>query len=166
MRAARALVPLAAVVAALWTYSWQIADAHRDAATRRRVDATLLAPASRTLDPKSAITSSAGARVRVEYGRGHTVMATVPRDLKAGTHLKVWIDDRTGEPAAPPITAADAVIRAFVVAGMTFMGLLIARHGARVGLHLLIARREASRIDEEWEAISPTWTRRDKQQDT
>jgi hypothetical protein len=140
---------------------------HNQVQERGRVESTECTPAVARLVSDSTVidasnASSSTVMVRATWqdrsGAPHAGLVTVPRGLRAGSTVAIWID-ASGANVPAPTTAKDALLTGFIAGGMA----------AAVGIALLsglwvLVRRAAmaancAHWDAEWRNVAPLWSR-------
>lgn len=147
-----AVVPAAALVGS--TVSGQLHDeARQEQAGRASVPATLLFDAAGSHDGRSVPTTATWAGVD---GVAHSGPVPVPGGARAGTVVRVWIDDAgdlTTAPLGDGDIAADTVAAVVLGPGSALAVVVLAHVVLVAGLD----RRRARRWAEGWAAVEPLW---------
>jgi len=136
----------------------------------QRADADQLHPATAVLAQNgpsdNSVTSvgEAAARWRAPDGRwqkGMLTTVTAPgiSDAADGAHLRVWLTG-SGQPEAPPVSAAQAVFASAVMATGAVLGAAIPLLICYVLGRLALDRRRLARWTSEWSLTGPRWTSR------
>ncbi|QFZ19673.1 Rv1733c family protein [Saccharothrix syringae] len=152
------------VAAALGSESYvrQAALSEQQLGARHQTGAVLPADSPVSAGAAGAGSAVATAGVPAEWqvpgGGARRGEVTASRDLRAGTVVRVWVDD-DGAVVPAPLTAEGAVVGAVALA----LGAWIALGGAAALFYVLVRsvhhRLQLRRWDAGWEAVEPLWRR-------
>jgi hypothetical protein len=155
------VVVVGGVVAGIVTGSATDAALERQRTEHRPVAAVL----TRDARWNSAVTGQDGEHVRAPIrwtgpdGAVHTGYTLVDPGHRAGDHVTVWEDDRTGALSRPPPGGTAAALQSVLMGGgatVAFSGL---GYAAGRGLRFGLDRRRAALWEKEWAAVEPRWHR-------
>lgn len=157
-----ASVPLTVVVTA-GVHGALAARSAAERAERATVAATLLADAGPAPVPAGPGAPTDRHRATRAVWRTGALVRTGPVDAppgaRAGTVVPIWVD-RSGTPAAAPLTDADVAADTFsaaVLAAVVLSGTALVAHGAVLWL---LQRSRMRRWAREWAAVEPSWAGR------
>ncbi len=138
-------------------------QAQRADAARLHAATAVLTQAGPSNDYVTTI-GEAAARWRAPDGRqvkGVLSTATAPgiSGAAAGTHVRVWLTG-SGQPQAPPVSAAESVFSSVILAIGAMLGVAVALLICYWLGRLAIDRRRLAKWTSEWSLTGPRWTTR------
>ena len=147
--------PLAAHVAASWTYATSAREAHAQQAALHQVPATLLEPAQ----PLGVYNAEASARWRAPDG--HMVTGQVPVSVgsAAGSTVMVWTN-QAGQLTDSPLNTSQVASRAELSEVLAVAGLAVMLIVVGMLVHWALNRRRLAAWDADWLATGPLWSQR------
>ena len=140
-------------------YSQGLTAAATEAAERHHVTATLLADAAPARDAVSPDAATAKVTWTPPSGTARDGVLAVPRDAKAGSTVRIWIDGQ-GDVTRRPPTSGDVAAQAFGVGLLTFMAIVLAAATTFVLFRKLQDRGRLRRWAADWAVVEPVWTRK------
>ena len=152
-------IPIALAVATA-TDSSMRTTADTQAASRHRVDATLLEEAVAPLggDPERAVQTAEVQATWIDTsGAVRDGLVRAPVGADEGSTVTVWIDD-SGAVTSAPMNGSQVVGQAVLASVGAFTGISISALLAYVAFRRLLERGRMRRWAEGWAAVEPVWS--------
>jgi hypothetical protein len=140
-------------------YSQRLTVVAAEAAERHHVTATLLVDAAPARDAVSPDAATATVTWTPPSGVAREDVLTVPQDAKAGSTVRIWIDDR-GDLTRRPATSGDVAAEAFGLGLLTFMAIVLVAATTFLIFRRLQDRGRLRRWAADWAVVEPVWTRK------